>query len=154
MSFANVFRSNSNLTETENGARAYSTTGNPVLNLFARVGGLRNASEAEIENLYLEARNYDKELADNIILYSRDIRDGGIGERRVARIMLKTLALKDSAKIRRNFDTITNAGRWDDLWIALEGTSLEQEAIDYVSKQFVKDINDMAAKQPITLLAK
>lgn len=154
MSFTDVFRSNSNLTETENGARAYSTTGNPVLNLFARVGGLRNASETEIKNLYLEARNYDKELADNIILYSRNIRDGGIGERRVARIMLKTLALKDPAKIRRNFDTITSTGRWDDLWIALEGTTLEQEAIDYVSEQFVKDINDMAEKKPITLLAK
>ena len=116
MSFTDGFRGNSNLTRTENGATVKSTTGSALLNLFARVGGLRQASESEINRLYLDARNEDKELADNLILYTRNIREGGIGERRIARILLKTIALKDPAKVRRNLDTIVSAGRWDDMY--------------------------------------
>ena len=48
MSFTDGFRGNSNLTRTENGAVVKSTTGSALLNLFARVGGLRQASESEI----------------------------------------------------------------------------------------------------------
>jgi len=151
--FANSFRGNTNVTSTENGAKVYSSTGNAVLNLFARIGGMRSASEAELNRMYLDARNTDKELADNMILYARDIRNGGIGERKIARTLLKTLALKDPAKVGRNFDTIVTAGRWDDLFV-LEGTSLETQAFDYMKTQFRKDIVDMTNKQSISLLAK
>ena len=41
--FANSFRGNTNVTSTENGAKVYSSTGNAVLNLFARIGGMRSA---------------------------------------------------------------------------------------------------------------
>ena len=153
MSFSDVFKANANVTKTENGAPCYSTTGNLVLNLFARVGGLRNASDDEINQLYLDARNYDKELADNIILYARNIREDGIGERRVPRIMLKTLAMHDPAKIRRNLDTIVSAGRWDDLYV-FEGTALEKDVMDFIGEQLVKDIEDMKAGKTISLLAK
>lgn len=153
MSFTDGFRGNSNLTRTENGAVVKSTTGSALLNLFARVGGLRQASESEINRLYLDARNEDKELADNLILYTRNIRDGGIGERRIARILLKTIALKDPAKVRRNLDTIVSAGRWDDLFI-FEGTSVETDVLEFMKEQFRKDINGVSKKENISLLAK
>lgn len=151
--FANSFRNQTNVTYTENGAKVYSTTGNPVLNLFARIGGMRKATESELNRMYLDARNSDKELADNMILYARNIREGGIGERRIARTLLKTLALKDSAKVSRNLDTIVSAGRWDDLFV-LEGTSVETEALEFMKNQFTKDIKDMAKNESISLLAK
>jgi hypothetical protein len=151
--FANSFRNQTNVTYTENGAKVYSTTGNPVLNLFARIGGMRKATESELNRMYLDARNSDKELADNMILYARNIREGGIGERRIARTLLKTLALKDPAKVSRNLDTIVSAGRWDDLFV-LEGTSVETEALEFMKNQFTKDIKDMAKNESISLLAK
>lgn len=151
--FANSFRNQTNCTKTENGADVYASTGDAVLDLFARIGGMRNASEAELNRMYLDARNSDKELADNMILYARDIRNGGIGERKIARTLLKTLALRDPTKVGRNFDTIVTAGRWDDLFV-LMGTSLETQALDFMKEQFRKDITSMKAKQNVSLLAK
>lgn len=153
MSFTDGFRGNNNLTYTENGAVVKSTTGSALLNLFARVGGLRQAAESEITRLYLDARNEDKELADNLILYTRNIREGGIGERRIARILLKTIALKDPAKVRRNLDTIVSAGRWDDLFV-FESTSIENDVLAFMKEQFRKDILDMGKGESISLLAK
>ena len=149
MNFVNGFKANANLTTTENGALVHTTTGNAVLDFFARVGGLRGASDTEISNLYINARSEDKELADNVILYARNIREGGIGERNVGRVLLKTLAIKDPAKIRRNFDTIVAAGRYDDLF-AFEGTPVEKDAFDFMKDQFRKDILDMKANKPIS----
>ena len=153
MSFTDGIRRNTNLTRTENGATVKSTTGSALLNLFARVGGLRNQPESEINRLYLDARNEDKELADNLILYTRNIRNGGIGERRIARILLKTIALKDPEKVRRNFDTIVSAGRWDDLFV-FEGTSVENDALEFMKEQFSKDVLGMGKQENISLLAK
>lgn len=153
MSFVNGFSSNSNMARTENGARVHSTTGSSMLNLFARVGGLRNASENEIIRLYRDARNEDPRLADNLILYVRNIRDGGIGERRIAKILYRELAALDLQKVIRNFDTIVSAGRWDDLFVFI-GTRIEGAVLDYIKEQFSKDIVDMASKKNISLLAK
>lgn len=151
--FANSFRNQTNRTKTENGADVYASTGDAILDLFARIGGMRNASEAELNRMYLDARNSDKELADNMILYARDIRNGGIGERKIARTLLKTLALRDPAKVGRNFDTIVTAGRWDDLFV-LMGTSLETQALDFMKEQFSKDVLGMGKQENISLLAK
>lgn len=142
-----------NYTFTENGAVAYASTGDACLNLFARIGGLRNASDNEIVRMYLDARAEDKELADNMILYARNIREGGIGERRIGRLLLKTLARKDASKVRRNLDTIVSAGRWDDLLIFI-GTDLETDVLDFMSAQFRKDIVAMGKGETISLLAK
>ena len=153
MSFSDTFRNAANRTYTENGALAHKTTGNKVLDLFARIGGMRNESEQEIINAFDAARNEDKELADNMVLYARNVRDGGIGERRIGRILIRHLAAIDPAKVERNFDTIVNAGRWDDLFI-LEGTTIENEMMDFVKKQFLQDVLDAKKGKPISLLMK
>ena len=153
MNFADSMRNAANRTLTENGAPAYKTTGNAVLDLFARVGGMRKADVHEVEAAWLRARDYDKELADNLILYTRDIRNGGIGERRLGQIMLKLLALKDPSKVSRNLDTIVSAGRWDDLFV-LQGTKVETEMMEFIRAQFRQDIVDMGNGKPISLLAK
>lgn len=138
---------------TDNGAFAYSTTGSRVLNLFALVGTMRQLSEAEIIEKYLAARSEDKELADKIILYARNIREGGLGERRVSRIMLKELATIDPSKVARNIDTIVNAGRWDDIY-ALENTPCDYLIWKTIKKQLNNDLINLKNNQPISLLAK
>lgn len=137
--FADSMRAQANMTTTENGAAVYKTTKNPVLDLFARIGGLRDADANEIERLWLDARNFDKELADNMVLYARDIRNSGLGERRIGHILLRALAFVDPKKIERNFDTIVNAGRWDDLYIFID-TPVEEAMWAFIKNQFRKDI--------------
>lgn len=151
--FANSFRAASNWTTTENGAAVKSTTNSALLDLFAEIGGLRNATEFEILNKWKEARRENAELADNLVLYTRSIRSGGIGERKLGRILLKALAAEDKEKVERNFDTIVENGRWDDLFVFF-GTPVEKNCIDFIVKQWIEDIKSMKANKPISLLAK
>lgn len=153
MNFTDAMRGAANHTFTENGAAVYKTTGNAVLDLFARIGGMRNADPREVEAAWLRARDFDKELADNLILYTRNIREGGLGERKLGQIMLKLLALKDPTKVARNLDTIVAAGRYDDLFV-LQGTKVETNMMEYLRAQFRQDIVDMGQGKPISLLAK
>lgn len=151
--FANAMKNKSNWTATQNGAAVKSTTGSSLLNLFARVGGMRNASDTELIRMWRDARNENEELADNLVLYARDVRAGGIGERRIARILLKELAKINPDKVGRNLDTIVEAGRWDDLFV-LEGTRVWNAVLTFIHDQFSCDIKDMVENKPISLLAK
>ena len=153
MSFVNEFKRNTNMTTTINGATCYSTTGNAILDMFGRIGGMRQATSAEIIQLYKLARAENVELADNMVLYCRDIRNGGIGERRIGRILLRELVKYDADKVCRNFDTIVNAGRWDDLYVFI-GTPVEKQMFSFVKTQLTQDVKNMKAGKPISVLAK
>lgn len=151
--FSNVFSALADTTTTENGAVCYSTTGSELLNLFATIGGMRDRNEDDVVKMWLFARNEDKELADNLILYVRSIRGSGIGERKLGKLLLKQLAKIDPPKVRRNFDTIVNTGRWDDLYVFV-GTPVEDFMFSFLKEQFEKDWNDMNEGKAISLLAK
>ena len=151
--FANLMNQVANTTYTNNGAVANKSTGTSLLDLFARVGSLRGASDKEIISLWEAARNEDRELADNMILYARDIRAGGCGERRTGRILLKRLAEVDPKKVIRNFDTIVECGRWDDLFVFI-GTPVEYEMWDFIKTQLTADVKNMKAGKSISQLAK
>lgn len=151
--FANVFGRISDVTPTENGGKAFRTTKSSLLDLFANIGGMRQRDENDIVNAYLAARAEDKELSDNLILYARNVRDAGLGERRIGRILLKKLAEIDPTKVKRNFQKIVDTGRWDDLFV-LEGTPVEGHMWKFIEAQFRQDVEDMKANKPISLLAK
>lgn len=151
--FANTFKNVGNITHTENGGVAFRTTHSDLLDFYAKVGGMRHEDAARIINNYSLARKENAELADNLILYARNVRDGGLGERKIGRILLKQLAMRDPAKVERNFEKIVDTGRWDDLFV-LEGTAVENAMFDFIEAQFRKDVLDMRANKPISLLAK
>lgn len=138
---------------TENGAVAYkSSGGGKVLDLFSIIGGLRDNPKKAVE-MWKEARNEDKELADNLILYVRNIRDGGLGEREIGKQLLLELSKTDPNKVIRNFSTIVENGRWDDLLIFLN-THIKDDLIEFIKEQWVKDLENMLENKPISLLAK
>lgn len=153
MSFINGLKEEANITYTENGGRAVSTSGSALLDLFANIGGMRERNASDITSMWRSARLEDKELADNLILYTRGVRNGGIGERKIGRILLKELAKIDPSKIIRNFQTIVDCGRWDDLFIFI-GTPVENEMWDFLKNRFMADLKAFSKKQPISLLAK
>ena len=87
----NELKNEANLTLTENGAITYRSTGSECLDLFASVGALRSASDQDIIGRFLQAFADDRDLAMKILFFARDIR-GGLGERRVFRVILRWLA--------------------------------------------------------------
>lgn len=154
MSFVNGMDMMASVKSTENGALAYNSTGGgALLDFFAVVGGMRKRDEADIVQMYHAARKEDKELADKIVLYSRDVRGVGLGERRIGKILLKALAYIDHAKVERNFQTFVENGRFDDLYV-LEGTPAETAMWQFMKDTLLKDAAAMKAGKPITLAAK
>jgi hypothetical protein len=152
--FINGFDERTSMDTTENDGLCYrSSGGGALLDFFAIVGGMRKRNEADIVQMYHAAREEDKELADKIILYVSNIREGGLGERRIGRILLKALAFLDRYKVERNFQTFVTNSRFDCLY-ALEGTPAETAMWQFMKDTLLKDAAAMKAGKPISLAAK
>lgn len=141
-----------NMTKTENGAASYESTGSDCLDLFATVGGLRREGDAEIINRFLRAYTESPDTAMKLLFFARDIR-GGLGERRVFRVILGWLAVNEPASVLKNLEYISEYGRFDDL-LSLMDTPCEKEMLAVLKKQFDADIAAAADGKPVSLLAK
>lgn len=84
-----------------------------------------------------------------ILFFCRDVR-GGLGERRVFRVIVNWLADHEPASLRKNIALIAEYGRYDDL-IALMVTACEKDAMKIIKGQLKKD---MEADAEVSLLAK
>ena len=158
MNFANAVKTNTNIKLTENGARAYSTTGKALLDLFAQIGALRPRTEREIADKYAAAFAADPMLATKMLFYAGNVR-GGLGERRTFRICLKWLATNHADIVIKNAALIPHFNRWDSMFVLI-GTPAEVEMWKVISDQLNTDMAAVAASrsgrkvQPISLLAK
>ena len=84
-------KNEANMTLTENGAVTLESTGAECLDLFATIGALRRESGEEIVTRFIRAYSENPDTAMKILFYARDIR-GGLGERRVFRVIMNWLA--------------------------------------------------------------
>ena len=148
----NELKKEANRTLTENGAATLLSTGSDCLDLFAAIGALRNAREQEIIARFTRAYAEDRDLAMKMLFYSRDAR-GGLGERRVFRIILKYLADTQPESVRKNLHLVSEYGRWDDL-VILFGTKCEKDAMAVIRDQLAKDLAALDAGENISLMAK
>ncbi|WP_026499029.1 DUF2828 family protein [Butyrivibrio sp. WCD2001] len=138
-----------NITYTENGAVTYVSTQSDCLDLFATIGALRRASEEDIITRFVKAYAEDADLAMKMLFFARDIR-GGLGERRVFKVILKYLAATDPESVKKNIANVAEYGRYDDL-LALMDTPVEKEVMNYIEQTLRSDMN---ATTDISLLAK
>ena len=145
-------KNEANLTHTENGAVTYLSTQSECLDLFATIGALRRESDEEITNRFLRAYAENADLAMKMLFFARDIR-GGIGERRVFRIIIKWLAANEPQSLEKNLSYIAEYGRYDDL-LALMGTSCENKVLSLIKMQLESDCAALEAGDPVSLLAK
>ena len=152
MNFANVMKKQAQTKLTENGAVAYNTLNNGLLDLFAVIGALRPQSESEIEQKFARAFNEDKLLATKMLFYAGNIR-GGLGERRTFRVCLKWLAQNYPEIVIKNMANIPLFNRWDSLFI-LENTPAERAMWEFIKIQLMSDIRAMKKNQSVSLLAK
>ena len=130
-----------NLTRTENGALTYRSSGSACLDLFGTIGALRFATDREILSRFAHAWAEDKNLAMKILFYSRDVR-GGLGERRVFRLILAWLAFFHPESIVRNLKNIPEYGRYDDMLHLLD-FSCNQDVLNFIQKQLKNDIQHL-----------
>ena len=130
-----------NITYTENGARAYASSLSHCLDLFATIGGMRHAHDNEIINRFIRAFTENPDLAVKMIFYARDVR-GGLGERRVFRVILKWLCNNKPKTVIRNIGFIGEYGRFDDL-LELLCTPCEGVAVTYIAEKLKADKSAM-----------
>ncbi len=141
-----------NIAYTENGAVACATTGSDCVDFFATAGALRRERDTEIFTRFFRAFAEDKDTALKLLFYVRDAR-GGLGERRVFRVILRRLAVDYPATVRKNLIHIPFFGRWDDC-LALFGTPCEEDALSLMKRQFDADLESAAEGKNVSLLAK
>ena len=141
-----------NKTVTENGAVTNVTTESDCLDLFATIGALRHASDSEIEARFIRAFSENRDIAMKLLFFARDIR-GGLGERRVFRVILGWLAENEPNTVLKNLQYVAEYGRYDDL-LCLMGTPCERQMLDVLKAQFDKDCEALKNGGEVSLLAK
>lgn len=143
MNFLDTLEKNTNKTaRTENGAVAYKSTLDPVLDFFSKGGALRGRTNEAIK-LFERAFASDPKYAVRTLFYLRDIR-GGQGERTLFREILNTL---DDSTVDKIVKYIPEYGRWDEVPLTNEGVELIKKQLDY-------DVDAMADGDSVSLLAK
>lgn len=142
-----------NYSVTENGALGYKTTGKELLDLNFAVSSLRKATETDIVRRFKRAFGEDKVLAMKWLFYARDIR-GGLGERRLFRVVLADLVNSNPEMVIPLINLIPEYGRYDDLWCLLDNKESAKVVLEFVDKQLTEDLNNMKAGKSISLLSK
>ena len=142
-----------NVSITENGAVGYRTTGKELLDLNFAVASLRKMSDAEVSKRFMKAFCEDPVLAVKWLFYSRDARQG-LGERRLFRVVLADLVKSNPEMVIPVINLIPEYGRFDDLWCLLDDVESADIVYQIVDKQLSQDWENMAAKKPISLIAK
>ena len=145
-------KNEANKTYTENGAATYATTNSDCLDLFATIGALRRESESEIITRFIRAYSENRDIAMKLLFFARDIR-GGLGERRVFKVILGWLAENEPATLRKNIEFVAEYGRFDDL-LVLMNTPCEKDMLEVLHKQFISDVKALEEGGEVSLLAK
>lgn len=126
-----------NFSTTENGASAYLSTNQAVLDAFSSLPNMKNSAERLICDTFFKAFFTDREAALRLLFYIRDIR-GGQGSRRVFRVIINEMVRRGYEEdIIKNFDNIAFFGRYDD-YLCLLDTKIAPKVADY----FLDKMND------------
>lgn len=117
MDFLGRLGKETNITSTENGAKAYSTTGHACLDFFA-LGAAKRKNINQAVQLFRRALAEDPQTAIRTLFYIRDIR-GGQGEREIFRYCLVWLSETHPYVLNKIVNFIPEYGRWDDLLVSV-----------------------------------
>lgn len=156
MNFLEALKEVDNFTYTENGAVAYKSTKNDLLDAFGTLGAycktIRVEDSETILQKFYRAFSEDKKLAIKMLFYLRDVR-GGQGCRTLFRIIMHSLAHTYPEYVVNNFDNFLFFGRGDDLLYLLD-TPIETEVINYLKKVFEEDLTAVKSGNTCSLLGK
>ena len=151
MSFFEISEQILNNAFTENGDKAFNTTGSACLDYFSLVGGMRH-NTIDALNLFMKAYFEDPKTAIKLLFYVRDIR-AGLGERNLFRYHFNALVNMYPNVGRQLIKYIPEYGRFDDLLVALN-TPIKKDVIKFIDDQLKIDVENKKNNRPISLLAK
>lgn len=156
--FLNAMKQMQNYKYTENGAIAYKSTLNKVLDMFALGGAYRNRSEVDIWNLFYDAWLEDPSLAMKCLFYLRDCR-GGQGERRFFRVVMHHMMTSSTDEFKNAIinvlPLIPEFGRWDDLIYSAFNSTYWSKTMTLINAQFMRDVAGLECEnEGISLLGK
>lgn len=127
MDLWNAMKKENSKVFTENGREAYSTSMDRLVDFVATIATMDRASELDIKNWVDELYEVDGLSARKLIFYTRDIL-GGLGRRRIGRLLFQRLAEIDSKSAIANIPNMPEYGRFDDLY-CLMGTDAEDAIV-------------------------
>ena len=151
MGFYTITKEMQDFAFTENGSKAYKTTGSYCLDYFALIGGMRFNYQNSL-NLFLKAYFENPILAIKLLFFTRDVREG-LGERRIFRYTLNALANMYPEVATQLLPFISEYGRYDDL-LSCYNSPIRKTVVTLIKEQLQKDIESKKNNQPISLLAK
>ncbi len=129
-----------NVTLTENGDRAYSSTMNALVDLYYK--SIRDVNENEVRDLFEHCWNDNAYLTMRLIAHIRDIREGK-GERQIGRILLDCVAKKSIEELRKNAYVMFHTyGRWDDGIFVEDVKTVESQVVSKGGKKCVTTKED------------
>lgn len=155
MDFAKGLEKKSTETTTENGALAFSTTLNKNLDFFGQAASMRG--NKDVQNLFIYAYNEDRTLALKNLVYLRDIRHGGLGERDSFRLCAEFLNdIRDNSALLGVLNKLQDFGRWDDVFYFADNFNEEisERAFIIIKDQLAEDTFSLLLGKEISLLAK
>lgn len=156
MSFMNAVKNTLNeefnYSVTENGALGYRTSGKALVDLNFAVASMRGMSESEICKKFTKAYAENPVLAMRWLFFARDVR-GGLGERRLFRVIMTDLAKSDPELVKRLIPLMAEYGRYDDMW-CLFGTTMDGVLFDFIKNQLEADLDGMNKGSGVSLLVK
>lgn len=100
-----------NTTTTWNGDTTFKSSTDAVVDLFYKIGSMRNMSEEAIQSVVSAALNQDAYLTGKVLLWARDCR-GGAGERRVFHVGMQVIDLEQAKKM---ISKMAEVGTWKDV---------------------------------------
>lgn len=135
----------STTTLTENGAVTYSTSLDPIVDMFFHLAAKRGFAYSEIVKVIDPAFRADPELAFRVALWARDVREGA-GERQIYRYILRYLAERNQFDlVIRAIDATIDLGRTDDLFELLKFDAQREVTLDKINTE-LKAGNGLVAK--------
>ena len=137
--FMNGMKEMNNFTHTANGALAHKSTNSAVYDMFAFGGTIRAKSKEDKILLFKNAYEENTALAIKCLFYLSDCR-GGQGERDFFRVCFNWLAKNHKEAALRNLKFIPEYRRWDDVIYSCVGTPLEKDALSFIRKQLILDL--------------
>lgn len=133
----NIDRANS-LQMTENGALGFKSTSSSLVDMNFKTASYRKKSEWEIIEDFDKAYSESKELTILWMFFARDVR-GGLGERRLFRVLFRRLAIIDPVTAEKLLPLIPEYGRWDDLVYSTIDSELWESAVKVIREQWNAD---------------
>lgn len=124
-------------TYTDNGALSYATTGNPIVDFFAKAN--RDTDFELLESLLLKAYRFSPLDTLKIVFFKRDCR-GGSGERDLFYNCLNIISKVHFYTVVCNMEHIPEYGSWKDYLRGFCGTPLEKDMLEILAKQLRKDM--------------